>query len=73
MTGFLLWLIFIVLLFAIALLPAWIAGRKGYSRFLFFVFAVFLWPVALIVALVMKDRGGPVEPKAGPVTFGPQP
>jgi hypothetical protein len=73
MTGFLLWLIAFVVLVAIAVLPAWIAGNKGYSRFGFFVFGLFLWPVAVIVALVVKDRGGPVEPKAKPISFGPQP
>ena len=73
MDGFFLYLLFIVVLFALAYLPAWIAGNKGYSRFGFFVFGVILWPVAVIVALVIKDRGGPVEPKAKPVTFGPQP
>jgi hypothetical protein len=72
MDGFLVWLIFVVVLFAIAYLPAWLAGNKGYSRLLFFVFGLILWPVAVIVALVIKDRGGPVE-RARPVTFGPQP
>ena len=73
MDGFFVYMLFLIVLLAIAVLPAWIAGRKGYSRFGFFIFGLFLWPVAVIVALVVKDKGGPVEPKAGPITFGPQP
>jgi hypothetical protein len=49
---------FIVLIIwvAIAFWPARVAARKGHSFILFFIFSLFLWPVALIVAYVVRPR-----------------
>jgi len=37
-------------------IPAFIARNKGRSFFIFWVYGIFLWPVALIHSLVMKDE-----------------
>jgi hypothetical protein len=44
---------------ALAFWPARVAERKGHSFFAFFVFSVFLFPVALIAAYAVRDRGAP--------------
>ena len=41
---------------AIAFWPARVARRKGHSWLLFFIFSLFFFPVALIVAYVVQDR-----------------
>jgi hypothetical protein len=41
---------------ALAFWPARVADRKGHSFFAFFVFSVFMFPVALIAAYAVKDR-----------------
>jgi hypothetical protein len=41
---------------SLALWPARVAGRKGHSFFGYFIFSLFLWPLALIVAYVVQDR-----------------
>lgn len=46
----------VVALLLLALIPARIARGKGYSYGGFYALGVFLWPVALIVALVVPDR-----------------
>jgi len=50
--GILLFIIWI----AIAFWPARVAARKGHSFFLFFVFSLFFFPAALIVAYLVRDR-----------------
>ena len=58
MSGFWLWWFFALLIWvAIAFWPARVAARKGHSFFLFFIFSLFFFPAALIVAYVVKDRG----------------
>ena len=47
---------YIVVLGVIALLPAWIAGRKGQGFWTFYVFGLLLWIVAVPVALLVKDK-----------------
>jgi hypothetical protein len=51
--GILLFIIWI----AIAFWPARVARRKGHSFFLFFVFSLFFFPAALLVAYLVRDRG----------------
>ena len=46
----------LVLLLLIAIVPARIAKKKGYSYAGFYVFGIFVWPAALIFALCIKDR-----------------
>jgi hypothetical protein len=52
LVGFLIWI-------AIAFWPARVAGRKGHSFFLFFVFSLFFFPLALITAYLVRDRRRP--------------
>ena len=40
----------------LAFWPARVAGRKGHSFLGYFIFSLFLWPVALIVAYLAADR-----------------
>jgi hypothetical protein len=49
---------------AIAFWPARVAGRKGHSFLGYFIFSLFLFPVALIMAYVVDDRtvAAPVAP-----------
>ena len=54
--SFLWWLLFIVVWIALAFWPARVAGRKGHSFFGFFVFSLFFFPAALIVAYLVSDR-----------------
>jgi hypothetical protein len=50
--GILLFIIWI----AIAFWPARVARRKGHSFFLFFIFSLFFFPAALLVAYLVRDR-----------------
>ncbi len=56
----LLWSIFgifcFIVLVALAFWPARVARRKGHSWLLFFVFSLFLFFPALIVAYLVRDR-----------------
>lgn len=54
--SFFFWLIWLVIWVAIAFWPARVAARKGHSFILFFIFSLFLWPVALIVAYVIRPK-----------------
>ena len=40
----------------IAFWPARVARRKGHSWLLFFIFSLFFFPAALIVAYLVRDR-----------------
>ena len=51
-----LWILCAVIWIAIAFWPARVAGRKGHSFIGYFVFVVFLFPAALIVAYLVPDR-----------------
>lgn len=50
------WLVLVFIWIALAFWPARVAGRKGHSFFLYFVFSLFFFPLALIVAYVVADR-----------------
>ena len=43
---------------ALAFWPARVAGRKGHSFIGYFIFSLFFFPLALIMAYVVKDRRG---------------
>ncbi len=49
-------IIFIFIWIAIAFWPARVASRKGHSFFLYFLFSLFFFPAALIVAYLVRDR-----------------
>ncbi len=53
-------IIFIIIWVAIAFWPARVAGRKGHSFLLFFLFSLVFFPAALIVAYMVGDRSGGV-------------
>ena len=55
-SGILWWTLALLIWIAIAFWPARVAARKGHSFFLFFIFSLFFFPLALIVAYVVKDR-----------------
>ena len=72
LVGFIMWAAFVAIWIAIAFWPARVAGRKGHSFFGYFVLSLFFFPLALILAYLVKDRG--VERQAPPpITFGPGP
>ena len=53
---------------ALAFWPARVAARKGHSFLGFFIFSVFFWPAALIVAYLVDDRTMVVRDRAAPTT-----
>jgi hypothetical protein len=53
------WTFFLIVWIAIALWPARVAKRKGHSWLLYFVFSLFFFPAALLVAYLIHDRRGP--------------
>ena len=58
------WLILVLFVWVlIALWPASIASRKGYSFFLFFLISLFFWWITLFVAAFMPDKNAPTETK----------
>jgi ABC-type glycerol-3-phosphate transport system permease component len=46
----------VVIWILIAFWPARVARRKGHSFLLFFIFSLFFFPAALIVAYLVRDR-----------------
>ena len=48
--------LFLIIWIAIAFWPARVAGRKGHSFVLYFIFSLFFFPAALIVAYLVGDR-----------------
>jgi hypothetical protein len=51
------WMLLAIVWVAIAFWPARVAARKGHSFFLYFVFSLVFFPLALIVAYMVQDRG----------------
>ena len=52
-------ILFIVIWIALAFWPARVAGRKGHSFFLYFIFSLVFFPAALIFAYAVEDRRAP--------------
>jgi len=48
----------LVIWIALAFWPARVAGRKGHSFVGYFILSLFFFPLALIMAYVVKDRAG---------------
>jgi hypothetical protein len=46
---------------SLAFWPARVAARKGHSFLGYFIFSLFLWPIALITAYVVQDRTAVVQ------------
>jgi hypothetical protein len=56
-----LWTVLMVLIWiAIAFWPARVAGRKGHSFIGYFIFSLFFFPAALIVAYLVPSRAAAV-------------
>ncbi|HSW85320.1 MAG TPA: hypothetical protein VLF79_01745 [Candidatus Saccharimonadales bacterium] len=49
--------IILIIWIAIAFWPARVAGRKGHSFIGYFIFSLFFFPLALLVAYLVPDRG----------------
>jgi hypothetical protein len=50
------WILFVAIWIAIAFWPARVAGRKGHSFIGYFIFSLFFFPAALLVAYLAHDR-----------------
>src|SRR5215510_8105335 len=48
----------LIIWIAIAFWPARVAGRKGHSFLGYFILSLFFFPLALILAYVVRDRRG---------------
>ena len=56
-SGWWIWgIVLIIVWVAIAFWPARVAARKGHSFLLYFIFSLFFFPAALIVAYLVRDR-----------------
>ena len=55
-SGFLWWTLALIIWIAIAFWPARVAGRKGHSFIGYFLLSLFFFPLALIMAYVVRDR-----------------
>jgi len=49
-------ILFFIIWVAIAFWPARVASRKGHSFILYFIFSLFFFPLALLVAYMVRDR-----------------
>ena len=47
---------FLVIWIALAFWPARVARRKGHSWIAFFIFSLFFFPLAVLVAYLVEDR-----------------
>jgi len=61
---FLLTVVAVIIWVAIAFWPARVAGRKGHSFFLYFLFSLVFFPLALIVAYMVDDKTAPKASRA---------
>ncbi len=51
------WAVFVLCIWiAIAFWPARVAGRKGHSFLGYFIFSIFFFPLALLVAYLVADK-----------------
>ena len=50
------WILFAVIWIAIAFWPARVAGRKGHSFIGYFIFSLFFFPAAIIVAYLVRSH-----------------
>ena len=61
-----LWILIAIVWVALAFWPARVAGRKGHSFLGYFIFSLFFWPAALIVAYLVEDRTTLVRDRPAP-------
>ena len=55
------WLSLAMIVIAIAFWPAKVASRKGHSFIGYFLLSLLFFPLALILAYMLKDRSGAYE------------
>jgi hypothetical protein len=55
------WLALVMIWIAIAFWPAKVASRKGHSFIGYFLLSLLFWPLALILAYVVRDESGAPE------------
>ena len=61
--GFWLWtILFVIVWVALAFWPARVARRKGHSFVGYFIFSLFFFPLALLMAYLVDDRTRAVGP-----------
>jgi hypothetical protein len=65
---FILVVLAVIVWVALAFWPARVADRKGHSFLGYFIFSLFFWPAALIVAYLVEDRTTVVEERPAPTT-----
>jgi predicted secreted protein len=53
--------IFLIFFILIALWPASIAHKKGYSFIGFYILSIFFWWITLFVVLVLKDKNEKID------------
>ena len=53
------WFLLVFVWVALAFWPARVAGRKGHSFVGYFIFSLFFFPAALILAYLVEDRTRP--------------
>ena len=56
------WTLLLCLWVALAFWPARVAARKGHSFFWYFVFSLFFFPLALLVAYMVRDEHAGLAP-----------
>jgi hypothetical protein len=49
-------IVFVIIWILLAFWPARVAGRKGHSFIGYFILSLFFFPLALIMAYVVRDR-----------------
>jgi hypothetical protein len=57
--NFIIWLSLAMIWLAIAFWPAKVASRKGHSFIGYFLLSLLFFPLALLLAYMLKDRNGP--------------
>ena len=50
------WIVLVAIWMALAFWPARVAGRKGHSFIGYFIFSLFFFPLALLVAYMVGDN-----------------
>lgn len=46
----------VVILLILAVVPAKLAQKKGYSFLFYYIFSIFFFPVAMVTSLILKDK-----------------
>lgn len=62
MSDVIVFVIFLLVLLALGWLPASMAGRKGYSFGVFYIFGVLLFLPAVVTAAMLRDKTTPAVP-----------